>query len=435
MATDAEIIARKLALFVIVGYLPNDYPTPDTPDPRWEAMIGTRYADGKLYWTKTDGVPNGGQVAAWAKGTTGTTCGYLPHWMLWAIGCRDWATMNREDDAWNTSLYDAARGGEAIHWIIKIGTAKLLFDYRPRFPTGSEERKEKTSPIWVTPTPGALPEIGDVLYIQDPAGTGGDHHVFVFLGLTSDGKQWLTAEAGQQSERLKVLGLYKSCASRFKLRTPLFYPKRSSTRQIGFEEEAKRTVHGWLSLGGLLATRPERWVDAELPRLSDGVFAGATVGQLPKASEREQRGGGILAELAWRLVYEFLGTVYESDPVYSQLYEQIPDVVWNLAYDLWRSMGSPSFWSMGFPSLGGTLSQEQESLRVAATAEASSRLLAKLEGRRPDPSPTLSGAAFRAHVGALEAEVARRAASWLDLGAVEGGSATLDLHLDEVDES
>ncbi len=422
MASNAEIVVRKQALFILVGYLPNDYPTSSSPDPQWEAMIGRRYKDGDQYWTSATGEPGTTeQVVAWTRGGTGTTCAYLAHWLLWALGCRDWETVNREDDVWNGALYDAGRGSEAIHAIPRLGPSKLRYDHPAgsRSTTGATSKK---SPLWVTPKVGSLPDLGDIVLIHDSS--SGDHHIFVFLGLSADGKAWLTAEAGQTS----LKGITPGCASRFKLRKP-----NMSGGVLTFDGDTKRTAQGWLSLRILLRKHLMGWniPSAPVPTLSSGVAAGATVSGYPPSANDKNWDTGVWSELSRLLIYEFADMCFESDAVYDALWEQAPKAVWNLASELWEKAGYPDPWSYYVGATGLGLSPEQQRQRSLAVVEAQARFSRSRAGSRPEAAVTLNSAAMRAQLSTLKVALSQRASEHLDLsGIVEDAPAILSLGAD-----
>lgn len=145
-------------------------------------------------------------------GSVGTTFGYLPHWLMWRLGCRNPNIVNRNEPA------DLLRyiPGRNISMIWNAGHSPFV-------------------PF----KPGMLPEPGDIGFISN--GRPITEHVFVFLScvpaVDPDSYQLEVAEAGQ------VNAQSKQCA---RIHNP-----RMSSGLIG-----GRHLQGWVSLKKLQYTKP-----------------------------------------------------------------------------------------------------------------------------------------------------------------------------------
>jgi hypothetical protein len=146
-------------------------------------------------------------------GNVGTTCGYLPQWMMWRLGVRDPKIINRTDPASGLRY----TGGANISKIWQ-GSKYPFVDYHPG---------------------GPLPEVCDIGYVSN--GPPLTEHVFVILAVAPpgpDGSIVLTvAEAGQTN----TAG--KQCA---RIHHPVL-----NHRQLG-----SRNLIGVLSLKNLTYSAP-----------------------------------------------------------------------------------------------------------------------------------------------------------------------------------
>lgn len=142
----------------------------------------------------------------------GTTCGFLPHWLMWRLGYRNPNVVNRHEPADGLRYLD----GKNISMIWNAGRSPFV------------PFKE-----------GTLPEPGDIGFISN--GRPITEHVFVFLSCTStpdlNTYQLEVAEAGQ------VNAQGRQCA---RIHNP-----RMSNGVIG-----GRKLVGWISLRNLQYTKP-----------------------------------------------------------------------------------------------------------------------------------------------------------------------------------
>ncbi|WP_437679984.1 hypothetical protein [Sorangium sp. So ce131] len=101
-------------------------------------------------------------------GGKGTTCGYICHWLLWRIGCRDATVVNRNEPG-DGLTYRPARNISMLRW-------------NTYFRVASRD---------------ARPEPGDIYLVSD--GPPPTEHVGVVLDVAGD--VWTTADAGQPNVR------------------------------------------------------------------------------------------------------------------------------------------------------------------------------------------------------------------------------------------
>lgn len=141
-------------------------------------------------------------------GGKGTTCGFLPHALMYVLGCRDPKQVNRTEPGlkyipgWN------------LRQIWNAGRAPFK-----RFSLGSK------------------PEPGDIVYVSN--GPPNTEHVFVFLGAVIENgvTYWLSADGGQRNTK------NQECMRLAK--------RKQSGRLIG-----SRAIMGWLPLKSLKLTAP-----------------------------------------------------------------------------------------------------------------------------------------------------------------------------------
>lgn len=150
----------------------------------------------------------------------GTTCGFLPHWLLWRLGCQDREIVNRAEPG--GYVY---RPGQNISRLWTLG----------QFPFVSALRGELVA--------GARPEPGDTVFIRGD--TNSSEHVFVFLEEVERGGRrfWRSADAGQREGGLE-------CA---RLRERELVVLGRTGRLRGGQD---RMVIGWLPLGNLTFGEP-----------------------------------------------------------------------------------------------------------------------------------------------------------------------------------
>ncbi|GMA15727.1 DUF2272 domain-containing protein [Deinococcus metallilatus] len=180
----------------------------------------------------------------------GTTCGFLPHWLLWRLGCQDREIVNRAEPG--GYVY---RPGQNIRRLWNLGQLPFVSALNGELAAGQR------------------PGPGDIVFIR-----GADNrseHVCVFLEEVQRAGRtfWRSADAGQREGGLE-------CA-RERERELVLGPRTASLR--GGQD---RTVIGWLSLAHLnfgeapAVTDPPRTTgeaDAESSAtadLSDAFFAG-----------------------------------------------------------------------------------------------------------------------------------------------------------------
>lgn len=141
-------------------------------------------------------------------GGIGTTCGYLPHWLIWRLGCRTKSLVNRTD------------ADNGLTYVIGKNIARLRWNPLFKVYNGS------------TPLPG------DIVYIS--AGTPNSEHVFCFL--SEDNGTWTSADAGQRNP---VTG--KQCA---------IIRQRTLSKGCLIDSYETRRIQGWLPLDSLDLTAP-----------------------------------------------------------------------------------------------------------------------------------------------------------------------------------
>jgi hypothetical protein len=104
-------------------------------------------------------------------GGIGTTCGYLPAWMLWRLGCRDPRIVNRNEPADGLTyrpamnIEDLVRGGQAIgSWrLYRLGNepkgGDILYFQSSAFVSGTSDRPEEHVAICISCPPGGTGEL------------------------------------------------------------------------------------------------------------------------------------------------------------------------------------------------------------------------------------------------------------------------------------
>lgn len=156
-------------------------------------------------------------------GGAGTTCGFLCHWLMFRLGCRDKSLVNRTEHDEGLRYVPGAN-------ISKIRNNPYFHVYDP-------------SDIYDTPA------LGDVVFISN--GAPATEHVFIFLEETnaeSDEILWTSADAGQTNSS------GKQCA-RVVRRT------WKSGQLTGVS--STRKVQGWIPITSIPLTTP--FVAAYLP--------------------------------------------------------------------------------------------------------------------------------------------------------------------------
>ncbi len=147
----------------------------------------------------------------WAKTpTSGTTCGFLCHWLLHKLGCTEADRMNRADggmglkyeNGGNISILfiglkatRAVRNGGSFSWNAAGPFVRVAEPYAK--PSAKNPYFNALEQAIATGVGG--PKAGDIVFIRDPGGSNLSEHVFVFMSAEkgADGIYWNTAEAGQ----------------------------------------------------------------------------------------------------------------------------------------------------------------------------------------------------------------------------------------------
>ena len=163
----------------------------------------------------------------------GTTCGFLPHFLLWAAGCRSKNLVSRSEKQ------------DGLSYAIGKNLTRIFNGGFSPF------RHFK---------PGTIPETGDIVYVSN--GTPKTEHVFVFRGVEEEGgtTYWTSWDGGQENNS-------------FRVRKRKLLGKMLDGRQ----------VIGWLPLRALTYTAAPKLVVHTLPAeelqtLSDQHFAQAGSG-------------------------------------------------------------------------------------------------------------------------------------------------------------
>lgn len=143
-------------------------------------------------------------------GGAGTTCGFLCHWLMWRIGCRDPKVVNRNEPK------------DGLRYAVGQNISKIYSGgYFERFKPGTE------------------PKYGDIVFTSN--GPPLTEHVFVFLSSeVRDGKKvWHSADAGQRNDA------GRQCA-RFR--------KRTLTGRELVTSAGLRKIQGWIPIDSLPLT-------------------------------------------------------------------------------------------------------------------------------------------------------------------------------------
>lgn len=126
-------------------------------------------------------------------GESGTTCGYVPHWLWWRMGCSDAKLMCRHEPD-TPFLYASGSQINRVYAHAKFVT--LGGARKPAIKTANDQKF----------IDGAIyPKTGDAVIIQGPPSPKGHDtsHIFVTLNTgeweTETKGSWLVAEAGQEA--------------------------------------------------------------------------------------------------------------------------------------------------------------------------------------------------------------------------------------------
>ena len=150
----------------------------------------------------------------------GTTCGFLCHWLMWRLGCRDPKVVNRA-------------APPELRYVPGKNISRI-------FSGGAFTRWKK----------GLEPKPGDIIFISN--GPPLTEHVFVLVerapqepSPTSVRREvWRSADGGQKNDR------NKECM-RFKNR--VYYP---DSGKLETSPGYTKQVHGWIDIDKLVKTAP-----------------------------------------------------------------------------------------------------------------------------------------------------------------------------------
>lgn len=165
----------------------------------------------KLYVPFEPGDPKFAEVCK-DFGGSGTTCGFLCHWLMWRLGIRDPSIVNR------------AEPSDGLKYHIGMNIAMIF--------------RGGKSP-WHKMQAGDVPEPGDVCLVSNGPPT--TEHVFVFMSQETDDAGnvfWNTADGGQTAPNGKYT------AGKF------------CRRQLKGTKLGDRTVWGWIPLKELKFETP-----------------------------------------------------------------------------------------------------------------------------------------------------------------------------------
>lgn len=174
------------------------------------------------YLPTTTGDAHFGEIAK-DFGGVGTTCGYLPGWLMWRLGVVDPQIVNREEPADN------------LHYAVGMNIARMV--------SGG-----KALGAWRTPEGGARPKLGDLCYYaMDPpqAKSDGtkDYHEHVNVAIDTTGDEWKSADAGRTNPKDG------------KQMAEFVTRKRFSDGRIDYYGGPRKLI-GWVDLSALPFTKP-----------------------------------------------------------------------------------------------------------------------------------------------------------------------------------
>jgi len=156
-------------------------------------------------------------------GGVGTTCGYLPAWLMWRLGCVDPRIVNRSEPA------------EGLHYAVGMNIARLV-------------QGGKDLGAWRTPAQNGRPKLGDLCYYaMDPPQQKGDgtkdYHEHVNVCIDSSGDDWKSADAGRTNPKDG------------KQMAEFVTRKRLADGRIDYYGGPRKLI-GWVDLAALPFTRP-----------------------------------------------------------------------------------------------------------------------------------------------------------------------------------
>jgi hypothetical protein len=143
-----------------------------------------KYVTGVLPFTR--GSPDYKEICQ-GYSKKGTTCTFLPHWMLWKIG----VSSNNKSLGTNglpRGLINRTEPSRGTKLIPGDGVSVIA------------NCKVPDAFVRMTPTTKAFPSAGDIVVIQSDPYNQKHEHVFVFLAKLSE-TEWDTGESGQAAEQ------------------------------------------------------------------------------------------------------------------------------------------------------------------------------------------------------------------------------------------
>ncbi|TCZ53401.1 hypothetical protein [Roseicella aquatilis] len=192
---------RAFGSILLASYLPCAY----RKDPK---LRHAPTAEEAISWESFEEITNGAWRPAPKVSETntgsGTTCGFLPAWFLWRLGCIDGNLVNRTcrsaggaivstyEAGWNIC---AVRGACAREARDAQGNVRVVKRRQHACYVKIHDHAENTRRF----AAGELrPRLGDIIHVNTQPGTNRDH-VFIYLNDFEDPdgtERWQTAEAG-----------------------------------------------------------------------------------------------------------------------------------------------------------------------------------------------------------------------------------------------
>lgn len=179
-------------------------------------------------------------------GRRGTTCGYLAHWLLWRLGCKNPDLVNRPEVANGFSIFNKKEERKRTNGVVMGGNLAMINEY-----VGT-----RNNPTTVTPEPGDIMIIDNLVHANANKGTDRQYlrqHVIVFLEQVFEGGRpaWRTAEAG----KARGDAPNGTPEAGFGLR-PILSSQGRVTLQQGPSEPEGRAVIAWLPLDSVVFFEP-----------------------------------------------------------------------------------------------------------------------------------------------------------------------------------
>jgi peptidoglycan hydrolase-like protein with peptidoglycan-binding domain len=193
----------------------------------------------EAYVSTDAGEKDGEHFLQIAKGyqNRGTSCGYLPHWLLWRLGCSSWIEVCTKNCRPPVS-------GKPTYRTVKFPNRDEGPDYLYQHGRLLERiwnfgKHPFSSALGPTGMVGRMPQQGDIVFVGNDKDYNSEH-VFVFLEKIEQGDQtfWRSADAGQSNSR------QQQCARFVTRQFDLVGTKGFLTDKKGI----RRRVIGWLPL-------------------------------------------------------------------------------------------------------------------------------------------------------------------------------------------